>query len=70
MVPVGRANSPYFIAGYQAATEGGRRLEFGHIQVIVDHGPYFFPLSFSGPNAVYEEHLKVFQHMVATFAFK
>lgn len=70
MVPVGPGTSPYFIARYLAMAGVGKRQEFGHIQVIVAHGGHFFPLSFSGPNAVYEEYLKVFQHMVATFAFK
>jgi len=70
MVPFAGSESPYFIAHYQAVTSSGEAAGFKHLQVIVDHGEYFFPLSFSAPIPVYEEYLKVFQHMIATFSFR
>lgn len=69
MVPLAGGESPYFIAHYQVGTDSGQSAEFKHIQVILDHGDYFYPLSFSAPTPIYEEYLKVFQHMVSTFSF-
>lgn len=69
MVPMAGGESPYFIARYQISTGSGGTVDFKHIQVTLDHGEYFYPLSFSGPIPIYEEYLKVFQHMVSTFSF-
>lgn len=68
-VPVAGGQSPFFIAHYKVNTDTGAKVEFKHIQVLLDHGDYFFALSFSAPTPIYEEFLKVFQHMVSTFSF-
>jgi hypothetical protein len=37
--------------------------------LVLDHGAYYYLISYSGPAPIYEKHLSVFQHLVETFTF-
>jgi hypothetical protein len=58
--------APYFVATYKAADSTGASLPFAHTQLVVDHGAYYYLISFAGPTPIYQKHLGVFQAMVQT----
>ena len=69
-VAVGGTDSPFFVASYTAADSKGARTPFGHTQVVVDHGQYYYLISFSGPSKIYEKLLPVFEHALGSVTFK
>jgi len=69
MVKMGGQDAPYFVATYAAADSAGRKVPFSHAQVVLDHGDYYYLISYSAPAPIYEKYLGAFQHMVETFRF-
>ncbi|TAK13233.1 MAG: hypothetical protein EPO35_10550 [Acidobacteria bacterium] len=68
-VNVGGQSSPFFNATYNAKTSTGVVAPFTHTQIAVDHGDYYYLISYSGPTPAFEAHLPVFEGMVTSFAF-
>jgi hypothetical protein len=69
-VSVAKKEAPYFVATYKTNTSQGKPSLFGHLQLVIDHGDYYYWVSFSGPSAIYEKYQPVVQHLLNTFAFK
>ena len=61
--------APYFNATYDAKNSRGEVVPFTHIQVALDHGEYYYLISYSGPTAVSKQYLPVFEHLITSFAF-
>ena len=61
--------APYFVGTYTTADSRGAQAEFGHTQIVLDHGDYYYLISYSGPLPIYQKHLAVFQNMAETFRF-
>ena len=70
MVPMAGGEFPFFIASYRTRDSMGTERPFGHLQVVIDNGDYYYPLSYSAPKSAFDEYLKVFKHMSATFIFE
>lgn len=68
-VAIGGATSPFFVATYTAADSRGAAVPFAHTQAVVDHGEYYYLISFSGPSRVYETKLPVFEHALESLTF-
>jgi len=60
-------NAPFFIVTYPAENGQGRKVEFGHTQMGIEHAPYILLVSYSAPRDIYQNNLGVFQHMVDSF---
>lgn len=58
-----------FMATYTAADSHGATTTFAHNQIVLDHGAYYYLISYSGPAPIYQKHLTVFQHLVQTLRF-
>lgn len=69
MLKMAGQEGPYFVATYTAKNSTGAAVPFAHAQVVLDHGPYYYLISYSGPGPIYEKYLNVFQHLVETFTF-
>lgn len=61
--------APYFVASYTAPDSRKVATAFAHTQIVMDHGAYYYLLSYSGPAPIYQKHLATFQHVVETFRF-
>lgn len=68
-VKVGGQPAPFFNATYDAKTSTGAVAPFTHTQVVVDHGQYYYLISYSGPTDIFKTHLPVFEHLVTSFVF-
>lgn len=68
-VEVGGIESPFFVATYTAANSKGAAVPFAHTQVVVDHGQYYYLISFSGPSKIYEKQVTVFEHALGSLKF-
>ncbi len=66
---MGGQEAPYFVATYTAANAAGVATPFAHTQIVLDHGAYYYLVSYSGPVPIYQKYLGVFQNMVQTFQF-
>lgn len=69
MLKMAGQEAPYFVATYTAKNSAGVAGPFAHTQLVLDHGPYYYLISYSGPAPIYEKYLGDFQHLVETFAF-
>jgi len=69
MLKMAGQEAPYFVATYSAKNSAGVATPFAHTQLVLDHGPYYYLISYSGPAPIYEKYLGVFQRLVETFAF-
>lgn len=69
MLDIAAQEAPYFVATYTANDSKRSPKTFGHTQIIMDHGDYFYWLSYSGPIDIYEKHTTVFEHIAQTFRF-
>ncbi len=69
MLAIASQEAPYFVASYTANDSTRNAATFGHTQIIMDHGDYFYWLSYSGPIDIYEKHRVVFEHIAKTFRF-
>jgi hypothetical protein len=61
---------PSFVAAYQAKTSQGTAADFGHLQLVIDQGDYFYWVSYSGPAPVYDKYKPVAQRLLESFQFK
>jgi hypothetical protein len=68
-VQVGGQTSPFFNATYNAKTSTGAVAAFKHTQIAVDHGEYYYLISYSGPVPAFEAYLPVFERLVTSFTF-
>lgn len=69
MLKMAGQEAPYFVATYAAKNSAGVATSFAHTQLVLDHGAYYYLISYSGPAPIYEKYLGVFQRLVETFAF-
>ena len=68
-VSVGGQPAPFVTTTYTAQNSAGEAVPFAHTQIVVDHGDYYYLISYSAPTAIYQKFLSVFQHAVESFAF-
>jgi len=68
-VKVGGQPASFFNATYDAKTSSGAVAPFTHTQVVVDHGQYYYLISYSGPTDIFKKHLPVFEHLVTSLVF-
>lgn len=68
-VSIGGVDAPYVTATYTAPNASGQAVPFAHTQLVVDHGEYYYLISYSGPTPIYQKFLPVFQHLVESFRF-
>ena len=68
-VKVGGQAAPYFNATYSAKDSSASVAPFPHTQIAVDHGDYYYLISYSGPTPVSKKYLPVFEHLVTGFVF-
>lgn len=69
LLQVAGQEAPFFVATYTAKNSTGVAMPFAHTQLVLDHGAYYYLISYSGPAPIYEKYLSVFQHLVETFTF-
>lgn len=69
LLQVAGQEAPFFVATYTAKNSAGVAMSFAHTQLVLDHGAYYYLISYSGPAPIYEKYLSVFQHLVETFTF-
>lgn len=62
--------APYFAASYKTKTSQGNLSLFGHLQVVLDYGDYYYWVSYSGPAPIYEKYRSVMEHLLQTFSFQ
>ena len=70
LISVANKPVPYFVAAYKTQTSQGKLSLFGHLQVVIDHGDYYYWVSFSGPASIYEKYQSVVEHLLDSFVFK
>jgi len=68
-VKVGGQPALFLNATYDAKNSTGQVVAFMHTQVAVEHGEYYYLISYSGPTAIFKKYLPVFEHMVTSFVF-
>lgn len=68
-ISVAKKQAPYFVAAYKTKTSQGKPALFGHLQVVIDQGDYYYWVSFSGPAPIYEKYQPVVEHLLNTFTF-
>ena len=61
--------APYFLATYPARTATKAPTTFGHLQMILDHDPNYYWISYSAPFDDFQKHQNVFAGMISTFRF-
>ncbi|MBW8320178.1 MAG: hypothetical protein K0M49_21320 [Arenimonas sp.] len=66
--PVAGQQAPFAIASYRTADTAGRQRTFNHIQMVVTAPRVFLLMSYSAPEGVFDEQMKVFQNCSATLA--
>lgn len=66
---IGGQPAPFVTVTYDAKNSAGAVERFTHAQYVVDHGAYFYLISYSGPSAIYLKHLAVFQRMLDSYRF-
>ena len=67
--PIASQQVPFVIASYKTTDTAGKLRTFNHIQMVVTAPRIFLLMSFSAPEGVFDEHLKVFENCSATLAF-
>ncbi len=66
--PVAGQQAPFVIASYSAEDRSGKLRKFNHIQMVVTAPRLFLLMSYSAPDGIFDEHLKVFENCSATLA--
>ncbi len=66
---IGGAPAEYIGISYTAADSSNGDQRFGFFQVIIDHGGYFYWISFSARMEVYEKYQSEYIHMLETLRF-
>ena len=60
---------PYFLAVYTSQDTSQRSRPFGHLQLVIDHGEFYYWLSFLGPQEIFDRFTPVFQHLLGSIQF-
>ena len=68
--PIAAQQAPYLIAGYTTSDTAGQMRPFRHIQMVVTAPHVFLLMSYSAPDEIFDEHMRVFQNCAATLALE
>ncbi|MBP6716297.1 MAG: hypothetical protein KA205_05495 [Acidobacteria bacterium] len=68
-IPVGGTTAPFVSATYDAKDSGGTVVPFGHTQMVVDHGAYYYLISYSGPLEIFKKYMPTFEHLIESWTF-
>ncbi len=66
--PIAGQQAPFVIASYKTTDTGGKLRTFNHIQMVVTAPRLFLLMSYSAPDGVFEEYMKVFENCSATLS--
>lgn len=66
--PVADQKAPFLIATYRAKDTTGTLRTFNHIQMVVTAPRLFLLMSYSAPDGIFDEQMKVFENCSATLA--
>jgi len=66
--PIAEQKAPYLIAGYTIAGSDGKPGPFRHIQMVVTAPQVFLLMSYSAPDATFDQNMRVFQNCSATLS--
>lgn len=66
--PVAGQQAPFVIASYKTTDNAGKERPFNHIQMVVTAPRLFLLISYSAPDGIFDEYMKVFENCSATFA--
>jgi hypothetical protein len=69
LLQAGGQIAPFFVATYGGQDSQGNQVPFGHMQMVLDHGQFYYWLSFLGPRDVYDQHSEVFQLLLSSLSF-
>lgn len=69
VMDVGGTRAPYVNATYDAKDSTGATVPFSHTQLVIDHGAYYYLISYSGPTPIFRKYAPVFEHMIESFVF-
>ena len=64
--PVAGQQAPFLIASYRTTDSTGKERPFNHIQMVVTMPRFFLLMSYSAPEGIFDEHMKVFENCSAT----
>ncbi|PJI41130.1 MAG: hypothetical protein CTR54_11925 [Rhizobium sp.] len=64
--PIAGQQAPFVIASYKTTDTAGKLRTFNHIQMVVTAPRLFLLMSYSAPDGVFEEYMKVFENCSAT----
>ncbi len=66
--PIAGQQAPFVIASYKTTDTAGKLRTFNHIQMVVTAPRLFLLMSYSAPDGVFEDYMKVFENCSATLA--
>ncbi len=61
---VGGTTAPFFLATYPSENEQGETISWGHTQLGLENGPIILLVSYAAPRDIYQDKVKLFQHMM------
>lgn len=64
--PIASQQAPFVIASYKTTDTAGKLRTFNHIQMVVTAPRVFLLMSYSAPDGVFDEYMKVFENCSAT----
>lgn len=65
-VPTAGQQAPFLIASYRTTDTAGKERDYNHIQMVVTAPRNFLLMSYSAPDGIFDEYLKVFENCTAT----
>ncbi len=63
---VAAQQAPYLIAGYTTSDTAGQMRPFRHVQMVVTAPHVFLLMSYSAPDDIFDDHMRVFQNCAVT----
>ena len=69
MVAVAGRPTPFFFALYPGKTAKHEPTTFGHVQLVLENGLYYFWTSYAAPTEYFEKYQELFANMLNTFQF-
>jgi hypothetical protein len=66
---VGGVQAPFVTVTYNAKDTTGVVVPFTHTVLVVDHGPYYYVIAYSGPTPIFRKYMPVFERMIEGFTF-
>ncbi|HCL67174.1 MAG TPA: hypothetical protein DIC56_20540 [Rhizobium sp.] len=67
---VAEQQAPFLIASYSTTDTAGKMRKFRHAQMVVTAPRVFLLMSYSAPDGIFDEYMKVFQHCSATLTLE